>query len=319
MFGLLGAPSMDIPQGPHPRPRARRHHALLVDEHGVFARFYWESHFNLYNAVNVLIPAAGASFLARTTKPRGVGQSGPITNSSITLTKAGTIRPGSSRNSFHKKFAPPSNRSAHSVGPGRSEARWQKSDTIGTSPHFLWLIRITTSFPRKGKIWDRIRAVAEANDCVPHMLQILNAARRAKLRVFYAPHRRYRPGDYETWKYIAPIQKAGWMRRTFEYGTWGGEFRAEFEPKARRNCRHRALVLQRFRQHGFGFAAQETRHPSAHRRRSNRAYVHRSNGPLCRCSSATRSPWLRTRQRITRIRRCRLLWTSISRIMPAPL
>jgi nicotinamidase-related amidase len=63
------------------------------------------------------------------------------------------------------------------------------------------------------------------------MLQILNAARQAKFRVFYVPHRRYRPGDYETWKYIAPIQKAGWRRRSFEYGTWGGEFRAEFEPK----------------------------------------------------------------------------------------
>ena len=82
-----------------------------------------------------------------------------------------------------------------------------------------------------GKIWDRIRAVAEANDCVPHMLQVLNAARQAKLRVFYVPHRRYRPGDYETWKYVAPIQKAAWTRRTFEYGTWGGEFRAGFEPK----------------------------------------------------------------------------------------
>ena len=56
-----------------------------------------------------------------------------------------------------------------------------------------------------GKIWDRIRAVAEANDCVRHMLQILTAARKAKLRVFYVPHRRYRAGNYETWKYIAPI------------------------------------------------------------------------------------------------------------------
>ena len=35
-----------------------------------------------------------------------------------------------------------------------------------------------------GKIWDRIRAVAEANKCVPHMLQVLNAAREAKLRGF---------------------------------------------------------------------------------------------------------------------------------------
>jgi nicotinamidase-related amidase len=82
-----------------------------------------------------------------------------------------------------------------------------------------------------GKIWDRIRAVAEANDCVPHMLQVLNASREAKLRVFYALHRRYRPGDYETWKHLAPIQKAAWTRKTFEYGTWGGEIRAEFEPK----------------------------------------------------------------------------------------
>ena len=63
-----------------------------------------------------------------------------------------------------------------------------------------------------GKIWDRIKDVAEANQCVPHMLQVLNAARKAKLRVFYALHHRYRPGDYETWKYIAPIQRASWAR-----------------------------------------------------------------------------------------------------------
>jgi nicotinamidase-related amidase len=81
-----------------------------------------------------------------------------------------------------------------------------------------------------GKIWPRIKAVAEANNCVPHMLEVLNAARKATLRVFYAMHRRYRPGDYETWKYIAPIQKAAWQRKSFEYGTWGGEFRAEFVP-----------------------------------------------------------------------------------------
>jgi ureidoacrylate peracid hydrolase len=82
-----------------------------------------------------------------------------------------------------------------------------------------------------GKIWPRIKAVAEANNCVPHMLQVLNAAREAKLRIFYAMHHRYRPGDYETWKYIAPIQKGAWQRKSFEYGTWGGEFRAEFVPE----------------------------------------------------------------------------------------
>jgi ureidoacrylate peracid hydrolase len=82
-----------------------------------------------------------------------------------------------------------------------------------------------------GKIWPRIKAVAEGNNCVPHMLEVLNAARKSKLRVFYAMHHRYRPGDYETWKYVAPIQKAAWQHKSFEYGTWGGEFRAEFVPE----------------------------------------------------------------------------------------
>jgi len=81
-----------------------------------------------------------------------------------------------------------------------------------------------------GKIWPRIKAVAEANNCVSNMSQLLTAAREARVQVFYAMHHRYRPGDYASWKYIAPIQRAAWQRKSFEYGTWGGEFRAEFVP-----------------------------------------------------------------------------------------
>lgn len=81
-----------------------------------------------------------------------------------------------------------------------------------------------------GKLWERVKNVAEANLCVPNMLRVLTAARKAEVFVCYTLHHRYRPGDYETWKYIAPIQKAAWTRRTFEYGTWGGELRAEFVP-----------------------------------------------------------------------------------------
>ena len=82
-----------------------------------------------------------------------------------------------------------------------------------------------------GKVWDRLKGVAEANQCVPHMRKVLDAAREAGIRVFYALHRRYRPGDYETWKYVAPIQKAAWSHKTFEYGTWGGELHPQFEPQ----------------------------------------------------------------------------------------
>ena len=82
-----------------------------------------------------------------------------------------------------------------------------------------------------GKVWDRLKGVAEANHCVPHMMQVLDAVRKAGIRVFYALHHRYRPGDYETWKYIAPVQKAAWLHKTFESGTWGGEIRSEFAPQ----------------------------------------------------------------------------------------
>jgi nicotinamidase-related amidase len=82
-----------------------------------------------------------------------------------------------------------------------------------------------------GKLWNRVKAVAEANSCVPNMLQVLNAARKAQLRIFYALHHRYRPGDYETWKYIAPVQKAAWEHKSFEDGTWGGTIRSEFSPQ----------------------------------------------------------------------------------------
>jgi nicotinamidase-related amidase len=82
-----------------------------------------------------------------------------------------------------------------------------------------------------GKVWPRIRAVAESNHCIPHMLEILLAARKAGLRIFYALHRRYRPGDYESWKFVAPVQKAAWTSRVFQDGTWGGEIRREFEPQ----------------------------------------------------------------------------------------
>ena len=82
-----------------------------------------------------------------------------------------------------------------------------------------------------GKVWDRLKGIAEANHCIPHMLQVLDAARKADIRVFYALHRQYRPGDYESWKYLAPIQKAAWSRKTFEYGTWGAGIRSEFQPQ----------------------------------------------------------------------------------------
>jgi nicotinamidase-related amidase len=81
-----------------------------------------------------------------------------------------------------------------------------------------------------GQVWPRVRDVVEANGCISHMIETLQAARSAGLRIFYVPHHRWRPGDYETWKYWAPIQEDAARSRVFADGTWGGTFRDEFTP-----------------------------------------------------------------------------------------
>jgi nicotinamidase-related amidase len=82
-----------------------------------------------------------------------------------------------------------------------------------------------------GKVWPRVRDVVAANGCVPHMLQMLTAARSAGLRIFFAPHHRWRPGDYETWNTLAPTQEVAARSQVFADGTWGGTFRDEFTPR----------------------------------------------------------------------------------------
>jgi nicotinamidase-related amidase len=81
-----------------------------------------------------------------------------------------------------------------------------------------------------GQVWPRVREVVEANGCVPHMIQALTAARSAGLRIFFVPHHRWRPGDYETWNSLAPTQELAARSHVFAEGTWGGTFREEFTP-----------------------------------------------------------------------------------------
>jgi hypothetical protein len=76
------------------------------------ARLYWDrlaaqNEFAFFSVKGVSIPVARASFLMSFIQLRGVGQSRRIPNSFITTssTKAGTLRPGNSPNSFQKRCA----------------------------------------------------------------------------------------------------------------------------------------------------------------------------------------------------------------------
>ncbi len=81
-----------------------------------------------------------------------------------------------------------------------------------------------------GKLWPRLRPVAEAVGLVDHLRAVLATARGAGMRVMYVPHRRWRPGDYDTWDHPNPTQRGIQERHSFEYGTWGGEFHQDLQP-----------------------------------------------------------------------------------------
>ncbi|MBV8681447.1 MAG: cysteine hydrolase [Caulobacteraceae bacterium] len=82
-----------------------------------------------------------------------------------------------------------------------------------------------------GKIWPRIKPVAEEVGLIANLKTIDNAVRLAGMRVFIAPHRRWEPGDYEDWAHPSPTQRQIIQRHSFARGEWGGEWHPDFAPK----------------------------------------------------------------------------------------
>lgn len=82
-----------------------------------------------------------------------------------------------------------------------------------------------------GKVWPRIKSIAEEVGLIANLKAIDRAVRIAKLRVFYAPHRRWETGDYEDWSHPNPTQVAIMKRHSFARGEWGGEWHPDFAPK----------------------------------------------------------------------------------------
>ncbi|MEU7875294.1 isochorismatase family cysteine hydrolase [Dactylosporangium sp. NPDC049140] len=83
-----------------------------------------------------------------------------------------------------------------------------------------------------GRIWPRIRDVAEAVGLREHLRALLAGVRAAGRPVFVAPHRRYRPGDVDGWTHAPRPHAMLRDARLFELGTPGGEFHPELGPRA---------------------------------------------------------------------------------------
>jgi len=83
-----------------------------------------------------------------------------------------------------------------------------------------------------GKLWPYLREVAERQQLLPHLRQLLAAARATGIQVFFVPHHRADPGDFEGWRFLNPTHLGAQRVRPFVRGSWGAEFHADFQPRA---------------------------------------------------------------------------------------
>lgn len=82
-----------------------------------------------------------------------------------------------------------------------------------------------------GKLFNAIKATADASGMFDNLRKIIPAARSAGIQVFIVPHHRSHHGDFDGWQHINMFQKAGLPTKAFEVGSWGGEFNPEFGPQ----------------------------------------------------------------------------------------
>lgn len=82
-----------------------------------------------------------------------------------------------------------------------------------------------------GKIWPRVKEIAQANNLLNNLRAIVKSVRDAGIQVFIVPHKRWEPTDYLHWKYPNPTQVAIMDRHSFAKGTWGGDWHPDFIPQ----------------------------------------------------------------------------------------
>jgi len=75
-----------------------------------------------------------------------------------------------------------------------------------------------------GKLWPRVKDVAESVHLLDNLRAISGAVRASGIQVFIVPHRRWEPGDYDRWHHPSPSQQAIMKRHTFARGEWHPDF-----------------------------------------------------------------------------------------------
>ena len=97
-----------------------------------------------------------------------------------------------------------------------------------------------------GKLWPLLAEVATEVGLLDNLRAVTAAVRRVGSRIFYVPHRRWEPGDYESWSHPSPDQIAVGKKQMFARDTWGGNWHPDLVPQT-----GDFIVKEHWAQNGF--------------------------------------------------------------------
>ena len=82
-----------------------------------------------------------------------------------------------------------------------------------------------------GKVWPHIKEVAEEISLLDNLRAIDKAVRAAGIQRVVVPHRKWRQGDYEQWRFPSPTHRKIMQQHHFAKGEWGGDWHPDFAPR----------------------------------------------------------------------------------------
>jgi nicotinamidase-related amidase len=82
----------------------------------------------------------------------------------------------------------------------------------------------------QGKAYSRVSESLTATNTVAHMQELVDAARAARIPIYYALHQQFKDGNYAGWKHMNVSTTRIQNTKMFEEESWGAKIYEGMEP-----------------------------------------------------------------------------------------
>lgn len=107
---------------------------------------------------------------------------------------------------------------------GASEAHAETGESLRQHTALLIVDPYNDFLSQSGAAWSAVASVVRSVGVVENLKKLRAGARATGTQVVYAPHRRYRTGDYANWKFRNWSHNGMTSYKMFAYGTGRGQF-----------------------------------------------------------------------------------------------